>query len=61
MADLALRLKVFVASPRELMAERDIVERLVGAQASECQRHRLLLQCFRWENGVTPGYERPQA
>lgn len=61
MADLALRLKVFVASPGDLISERDIVERLVGAHAQECQRHRLLLQCFRWENGVTPGYERPQS
>ena len=61
MADIALRLKVFVASPGDLRSERDIVERLVGNEAEECKRHRLLLDCFRWENGTTPGYERPQS
>jgi hypothetical protein len=61
MADLALRLKVFIASPSDLISERDIIEKAVGEVASECARQRILLQSFRWENGVTPGYERPNA
>ena len=60
MADLALRLTIFVASPNDVAEERDVVESVVEEMKEDCARQRLLLQTFRWEKQPTPGAEPPQ-
>lgn len=59
MVDLALRLKVFIASPSDVMEERDIAEKVIAELSEESARQRLLLQSFRWERHPR-GYGRPQ-
>jgi len=60
MADLALRLKIFIASPSDVGEERDIVDKAIDEMKEECARHRLLLQSYRWEKQGTPGEGAPQ-
>jgi hypothetical protein len=51
---LALRLKVFIASPSDVLPERDIAyNALVGLQA-EYAAERLLIEPYRWEGRVPP-------
>jgi hypothetical protein len=60
MADLALRVKIFIASPSDVLEERNIAEKIISQLQEECARQRLLVQSFRWEKQPTPGYEPPQ-
>jgi hypothetical protein len=59
MADVCLRLTVFIASPSDVAAERDIAEEEIDLLARECARRRLLLMPFRWET-YRPTLNRPQ-
>jgi hypothetical protein len=54
MADLALRLKVFIASPSDVVDQRDVAEREIIALQDDCARERLLLEPFRWEGRTPP-------
>jgi hypothetical protein len=60
MADLCLRLRVFVASSSELKCERDIAERQVLALASEAIWQNLFIEPFLWEKHARPAPGRPQ-
>ena len=59
MVDLALHLKVFIASPSDVVEERDTAEKVIAELKEESARQRLLLQSFRWERRPH-GYGRPQ-
>ncbi len=59
MVDLALRLKIFIASPNDVLEERDIAEEVIDKLKDQSARQRLLLHSFRWER-QPHGYGRPQ-
>jgi hypothetical protein len=60
MADLSLKLKVFIASPNDVAAERRVAEEEVAALAQDCARQRLLLMSYLWEKDGRPSIETPQ-
>ena len=61
MADLALRLKVFLASPSDVRAERDVAERELLDLQKDCAKDRLLIETYRWEKQITPTFGRVQS
>jgi hypothetical protein len=61
MAELALRLPVFIASPSDVPAERDAIEKSLRELAREAAKDRLLLEPIRWEEDSRPGAGRPQS
>jgi hypothetical protein len=60
MADLAIALKVFLASPSDVSLERDIAEHELLNLQQEYADKRLLLNVYRWEREVTPTFHRVQ-
>jgi hypothetical protein len=60
MAELALKLKVFIASPSDVRPERDAAESELIELQKEYAGKRLLLDVYRWERSVTPGWRRVQ-
>jgi hypothetical protein len=60
MAELALQLPIFIASPSDVGEERDAAERVILRLAGEAARQRVLLQPVRWEKDALPGAGRPQ-
>lgn len=60
MAELAIRLRVFVASPADVRSEREIAEKAVLEQARKVGQHGLFLDPFLWEKQGRPGLGRPQ-
>jgi hypothetical protein len=60
MAELAVRLPIFIASPSDVAAERDVAESVILSLGREVSRSRLLLQPVRWESDARPAAERPQ-
>lgn len=60
MADLSLKLKVFIASPNDVAAERKVAEEEVAALAQDCARQRLLLMSYLWEKDGRPSIDNPQ-
>ena len=54
MAELALRLRVFIASPSDVLPERKIVEEEVVSFGREIARKNILLEPWGWEHGARP-------
>src|SRR5689334_4112591 len=59
MAQIAVRLPVFLASPSDVAVERGIAEEEILRLGREVARHGLLLEPFRWEVDAQPGIGRP--
>jgi hypothetical protein len=59
-ADLSLRLRVFIASPNDVVPERRAAEQQIGALVEECARRRLLVSSYLWERDGRPSLDRPQ-
>jgi hypothetical protein len=60
MAELSLTLPVFIASPQEVMAERECAEQAIRDLARTAAIHRLLVYPFRWEKDYYPASGQPQ-
>ncbi len=60
MAQLALRLQVFIASPGDVVPERDVVEEEVRVLSVEAARDGILLESYRWDTDLPYGFGRPQ-
>jgi hypothetical protein len=60
MAELALQLPVFIASPSDVLEERDKVEAEVRKRGADVAPKGLLLRPIRWELDSRPGMVRPQ-
>jgi len=60
MAELALQLPVFIASPGDVHKERDAVEEEIRQLAAEAASDGLLLRPVRWEMDSRPALQRPQ-
>ncbi|HYH69376.1 MAG TPA: HEAT repeat domain-containing protein [Urbifossiella sp.] len=60
MADLGLRLRVFIASSAELLPEREEAEAQVAKLAVEAARSNLFLEPFRWEKHSGAFHDRYQ-
>jgi hypothetical protein len=61
MADLALRLKVFIASPCDVAQERDLAEQELLKLQRSVARQRLLIESYRWETQAAPTMHRIQS
>jgi hypothetical protein len=61
MAEFALRLPIFIASPSDVSAERDAVADAIRSLAIDAAKERLLLDPIRWEYDARPGVGRPQS
>lgn len=59
MAQLALRLPVFVASPSDVAEEREIAEKVIREVARKASRHQLLVEPFLWEEDAPPALHNP--
>jgi hypothetical protein len=57
MAQLALRLPVFVASPSDVAEEREIAEKIIREVAREASRQQLLVEPFLWEEDAPPSLQ----
>jgi len=60
-ADLALRLKVFIASPSDVLPERDIAHSAIVDLQRDYAREGLLIEPYRWEGRVPPTFRRAQS
>ncbi len=60
MADLSLSLPVFIASPAEVSAEREVAEEVVLGAARDAAKRGLLLYPFRWEHDYFAASGQPQ-
>jgi hypothetical protein len=60
MARIAVDVPIFIASPSEVAAERDIAAEEIRALAAEAATHQILISPVRWETHAYPGYQRPQ-
>lgn len=60
MADLSLTLPIFVASPSDVMAERQAADEQILNFVREAAKRRLLLQPFSWEKDYYPVSGEPQ-
>jgi hypothetical protein len=60
MAELALQLKIFVASSGDVAAEREAAFKEIQRLSERTARRRLLLQPFLWEHHARPAAGRPQ-
>jgi len=61
MADLALRLKVFLASPSDVRLERDIAEQELWRLHRQFAGKRLSIDAYRWEPNTVPTFHRVQS
>jgi hypothetical protein len=60
MAQFALKLQVFIASPGDVEEERDIASAVIAKVAEEVRKRNIMLVPYRWEHNATPGLGRPQ-
>ncbi len=60
MAELSLKLKIFIASPNDVVPERDVAKEAIEDLAGESGRQRLLLTSYLWERDGRPSIDRPQ-
>lgn len=60
MAELSLTLKVFIASPSDVVPERKVAEEEIARLAQESSRQRLMLTSYLWERDARPTIDRPQ-
>jgi hypothetical protein len=60
LAELSLKLKIFIASPNDVVPEREVAKEEVAALAQECARQRLLLMSYLWERDGRPSADKPQ-
>jgi hypothetical protein len=59
MAQLALRLPIFLASPSDVQKERQYAEKVILSLSREVSKQRLLIEPLRWEQDAAPSLERP--
>lgn len=60
MAELSIRLNVFIASPGDVAEERDLVEQEISVLSDRYKEFGVRLEPLRWEKGIYPTFERPQ-
>lgn len=60
MVQLALRIPVFIASPPDVVDERNIIEKQIARVSRRCLERGLVLEPIRWETQARPGWGRPQ-
>lgn len=60
-ATISLSLPVFIASPNDVLPEREVADQEINAIRQTAAKHRLLLSVFRWEVHATPIAGAPQA
>ena len=61
MAELAIRLPIFIASPSDVASEREIVYNEILEQRERAAAYKVILEPFLWEHHARPSYRRPQA
>ena len=60
MAELAVDLPVFIASPSDVPKEREVANDVIRKLGIEAARHQLLITPLRWQVDARPGVGRPQ-
>ncbi len=61
MAELAIRLPIFVASPGDVKVERETAREEILSLGEKITSQRIILEPFLWEHHARPSYRRPQA